>query len=42
MWLRDYHMDALRLDAVHAYADRSAVHFLEELTREVDRAGGRW
>ncbi|MBI5442619.1 MAG: malto-oligosyltrehalose trehalohydrolase [Deltaproteobacteria bacterium] len=30
-WLRDYHFDGLRLDAVHAYFDRSAVHLLEEL-----------
>jgi maltooligosyltrehalose trehalohydrolase len=35
-WLRDYHVDALRLDAVHAFYDRSAVHFLEELARAVD------
>jgi maltooligosyltrehalose trehalohydrolase len=37
MWLRDYHMDALRLDAVHAFVDRSAIHFLEQLTGEVGR-----
>jgi maltooligosyltrehalose trehalohydrolase len=37
MWLRDYHFDGLRLDAVHAFYDRSAVHFLEELSAEVDR-----
>ncbi len=34
-WLRDYHVDGLRLDAVHAIVDRSAVHILEELAREV-------
>ncbi len=37
MWLRDYHMDGLRLDAVHALVDESAVHFLEELAAEVRR-----
>ena len=36
MWLRDYHVDALRLDAVHALADDSPVHLLAELAREVD------
>jgi maltooligosyltrehalose trehalohydrolase len=35
MWLRDYHFDALRLDAVHSIADSSAVHFLEQLAGEV-------
>ncbi len=35
MWLRDYHLDGLRLDAVHAIMDRSPLHFLEQLTREV-------
>lgn len=35
-WLRDYHADGLRLDAVHALADESAVHLLEALADEVD------
>jgi maltooligosyltrehalose trehalohydrolase len=35
MWLRDYHVDGLRLDAVHALADTRAVHLLEELAGEV-------
>ncbi|HUE90255.1 MAG TPA: malto-oligosyltrehalose trehalohydrolase [Vicinamibacterales bacterium] len=36
MWLRDYHVDGLRLDAVHALVDTSAVHLLEQLSAEVD------
>jgi maltooligosyltrehalose trehalohydrolase len=36
MWLRDYHCDGLRLDAVHAIADSSATHILEALAVEVD------
>ena len=35
MWLRDYHFDGLRLDAVHAIIDTSALHFLEQLACEV-------
>ena len=35
MWLRDYHADGLRIDAVHAIIDTSAVHFLEQLASEV-------
>ncbi|HEX2119787.1 MAG TPA: malto-oligosyltrehalose trehalohydrolase [Acidimicrobiales bacterium] len=36
MWLRDYHADGLRLDAVHAIVDTSATHILEELADRVD------
>jgi maltooligosyltrehalose trehalohydrolase len=36
MWLRDYHVDGLRLDAVHALADHGAVHVLEQLALEVE------
>ena len=35
MWLGDYHVDGLRLDAVHALTDHSAVHVLEQLADEV-------
>jgi maltooligosyltrehalose trehalohydrolase len=36
MWMRDYHVDGLRLDAIHEIIDRSAVHFLEQLSAVVD------
>ena len=35
-WLRDFHIDGLRIDAVHAFVDRSAIHFLEQLAKEVE------
>jgi len=35
MWLRDYHVDGLRLDAVHALVDERATHLLEQLAVEV-------
>ncbi|ROQ38357.1 maltooligosyl trehalose hydrolase [Frondihabitans sp. PhB188] len=31
LWLADYHVDGLRLDAVHALVDDSPVHLLEEI-----------
>jgi maltooligosyltrehalose trehalohydrolase len=37
MWLRDFHCDGLRLDAVHAITDTSEVHILAELGEAVDR-----
>ena len=35
MWLRDFHVDGLRLDAVHALRDSRAQHLLEQLAVEV-------
>ena len=34
MWFRDFHVDALRLDAVHALSDSSEQHLLEEMAVE--------
>ena len=34
-WLRDFHADGLRLDAVHELADHSAIHLLEQLALEI-------
>ena len=36
MWFRDFHIDALRLDAVHAIKDLSANHILHEIRQHVD------
>ena len=35
-WMRDFHADGLRLDAVHALVDTTAVNILEELSAETD------
>jgi maltooligosyltrehalose trehalohydrolase len=37
MWFRDFHIDALRMDAVHAIKDFSAKHILQEIKEYVDR-----
>ncbi|SUE14387.1 4-alpha-D-((1-_4)-alpha-D-glucano)trehalose trehalohydrolase [Rhodococcus gordoniae] len=36
-WFRDFHIDGLRLDAVHALVDHTATHILEELAVETFR-----
>jgi maltooligosyltrehalose trehalohydrolase len=36
MWFRDFHIDALRLDAVHAIKDFSPVHILQEIKEKVN------
>ena len=36
MFLTDYHVDGLRLDAVHALHDTRATHLLEEMAVDVD------
>src|SRR5699024_10101544 len=41
MWLRDYHVDGLRLDAVHALYDESPIHILAELSQAVDTLAAR-
>ncbi len=35
MWVRDYHVDGLRLDAVHAIVDDSETHVMAELAHRV-------
>jgi maltooligosyltrehalose trehalohydrolase len=38
-WITEFHIDALRLDAVHGIYDFSAQHILQELTRSVHLQG---
>lgn len=40
-WIVNYHVDALRIDAVHALLDRSAKHLLEELSEKVEELAER-
>ncbi len=37
MWFRDFHIDALRMDAVHAIKDFSPKHILQEIKEHVDQ-----
>ncbi|GAA5168281.1 malto-oligosyltrehalose trehalohydrolase [Ornithinimicrobium tianjinense] len=41
LWLEDYHLDGLRLDAVHALHDERATHLLEEMAALADEIGER-
>jgi maltooligosyltrehalose trehalohydrolase len=38
-WITEFHIDALRLDAIHGIYDFSALHILQELTAAVHRTG---
>ena len=40
-WMREFHVDALRLDAVHGIFDDSADHILAEMAREVAAFGAQ-
>jgi maltooligosyltrehalose trehalohydrolase len=40
-WFEDYHIDALRLDAIHAIYDCGAKHFLTELAEAVGSMSGK-
>ena len=40
-WLENFHIDTLRLDAIHGIFDASAIPFLAELSKEVDAFAAR-
>jgi len=40
-WIRDYHVDGLRIDAVHAIHDASARHILDEVAAAVHEEAAR-
>lgn len=37
MWLDEFHIDGLRLDAIHEIIDRGARHLLKEMSQEIDK-----
>jgi maltooligosyltrehalose trehalohydrolase len=41
-WFSDFHVDGLRLDAVHEIIDRSAIPFLADLAATVEGPSGRF
>lgn len=40
-WVREYHVDGLRLDATHALIDQSSRHIVEEIAEAARGAAGR-
>ena len=40
-WIRDFHLDGLRLDAIHAIVDSSPEHLVAEVARRVHAPPGR-
>lgn len=41
MWFRDFHIDALRMDAVHAIKDFSPDHILKKIRQHVDELSAK-